>query len=180
MENKMITKEQELNNIQIELEELHSQYHTEYQNLSKQIEKEIKYLLDEEVKIKVSTLRYHSIWFTISLLLDEGKTSGRYSITCVWDDDSRFFPNKESKEEPLLKFNICASGDFDRTSKDQIRFIKLLSTLTDFFKVIEHNLLNLDLSKLMEIEDKLAELYNKKGEIELYYRKLESQKLKVN
>lgn len=177
MENNMITKEQELNKIQVELEELHSQYHTEYQNLSKQIEKEIKYLLDEKVKISVSTLRYHSIWFTISLLLDEGKTSGRYSINCGWEDDSRFFSKKESNEEPLLKFNICASGDFDRTSKDQLRFIKLLSRLTDYFKVIENNLLNLDLSKLMEIEDKLAVLYNKKEEINLYYKRLELQKI---
>ena len=102
----MITREQELNNIKAELKELHLQHEIEYHKLANQIIEEIKGLLDEEVEIRVSTIRYHSIWFKISLLLDKGETSGRYSIDCKWEDDSRFFPKKESNEEPLLSFNI--------------------------------------------------------------------------
>lgn len=173
----MFNREQEINNIKFELKELYSQHESEYSKLANQITKEIKYLLDEEVKITVSTVRYRSIWFKISLLLDKGETSGRYSIDCRWEDDSRFFPNKESKEEPLLNFNICSSGDFNRTSKDQIRFIKLLSTLTNFFKVIEYNLLNLDLTKMMEIENRIDELHNEENKIIQYYRQLELQKI---
>lgn len=173
----MFSREQELNNIKAELKELYLQHEMEYSKLANQITKEIKYLLDEKVEIRVSTVRYHSIWFKISLLLDKGETSGRYSIDCRWEDDSRFFSKKESNEEPLLKFNICASGDFDRTSKYQLRFIKLLSTLTDFFKVIEHNLSNLDLNKMMEIENKIDELHNKENQINQYYRQLELQKI---
>lgn len=173
----MFTREQELNNVKTELKELYLQHEMEYSKLANQITKEIKYLLDEKVEIRVSTVRYHSIWFKISLLLDNGETSGRYSIDCRWEDDSRFFSKKESNEEPLLKFNICASGDFDRTSKDQLRFIKLLYTLTNFFKVIEYNLSNLDLNKIMEIENKIDELHNKENQINQYYRQLELQKI---
>ena len=176
----MFTKEQEvieINNIKAELKELHFQHGIEYNKLANQISKEIKYLLDEKVEIRVSTIRFHSIWFNIYLLLDNGETSGRYVINCKWEDDCRFFSKKESNEEPLLKFNICASGDFDRTSKDQIRFIQLLSTLTNFFKVIEYNLLNLDLTKIMEIENKIDELHYKENQIKQYYRQLELQRI---
>ena len=173
----MFTKEQELNNIKAELKELCLQHEIEYSKLANQITKEIKYLLDEEVEIRVSLIKYHNIWFKISLLLDKGETSERYSIDCRWEENSRFFFKKESDEEPLLKFNICASGDFDRNSKNQLKFIKLVSRLTDFFKVIEYNLSILNLNKLMEIENKIDELHNKENQINQYYRQLELQKI---